>query len=1224
VNTSNLKKYAPQARREFISAVMKRMNDLGIHSDKQIADAYVDGVVYVVDGKTFEHSVKDKRLHLVKKVKEIGFINLIEQVAFSWFNRLCAIRYMELHDYLDHGFRVLSHPDQAGRFQILDFAADAAEDLELNRESILELKLASGKEETLYRQLLLAQCHQLHIAMPFLFEAIGDETELLLPDNLLRTDSVIRGLVDVIPEQEWQQVEVIGWLYQFYISEKKDEVIGKVVKSEDIPAATQLFTPNWIVQYLVQNSVGRQWLQTYPDSSIKANMPYYIEPAEQSDEVNAQLAEITPDTLEPESIKVLDPACGSGHILVEAYNTLKAIYDERGYKARDIPKLILENNLYGLDIDDRAAQLAGFALMMMAREDDRRIFTRGVKLNVLSLQETAHLDIPKLWHDLDLAGAWNQGVSADLFGSEQASFDDPQADEQYRLLLDIYNSFQLAKTLGSLIEVPAEQQLDLKTLLDTLLHKAEAGDTAQRPAAKVLIPFVHQAWILSQRYDSVIANPPYMGGKFYTKALKTFIYSNYKNSKADLYAAFIEQNTKLSAKNGFIAMITIPNWMFLSSFESIRKIIVNNQVIESLIHNGRGVWGSDFGSCSFIIRKFKLPNYKGTYKKLFKKQGSIASNENLIDRFYSLPNFETSSEDLKLIPGFPISYWINNDVRKVFKNNPSLSDIAKPKVGMRTGNNEKFLRYWHEVPFNKLKTDSRGASEAETSSCKWVPFVKGGDFRKWFGNIEFVVNWENNGHEIKSETLDKYPQLSWDNLGWKISNEKYYFRKAVTWTAVSSSYFGCRFIDEGNIFGTGGSCIFPNDESMMLSGALLCSSISRYLINVGNPTVNINIEDVAIIPFIKQVDPRIKLNAQLCKDITKDDWNQFERSWKFKRSNLVNNSEIGMISFSYDSYLQSALKLVDSIKNAEEENNKLLIDAYGLTDEVDIIVPLSQITLTSNPCYRYGKEHNSDDTFDQFRSDSFGELVNYGIGCMMGRYSLDREGLVYAHAGNEGFTELENEGAYRTFPADDDGIIPLTDLEWFSDDTTYRFRDFVRTVWGEEHLQENLDFVAESLCLHAIKPKRGESSLETIRRYLSTQFYKDHLKTYKKRPIYWLFSSGKQKAFECLVYLHRYNEGTLSRMRTEYVTPLIGKYAARLSQLDQQLDSASTSEKTKLKKEISTLEQKQSELRTFDDKLKHRADMRIKLDLDDGVKVNYGKFGDLLADVTAIHGQVVK
>ncbi|MBE8233359.1 MAG: BREX-1 system adenine-specific DNA-methyltransferase PglX [Endozoicomonadaceae bacterium] len=1222
MNTANIKKYAPKARIAFQKAIKARANKLGIYSD-HIDIATIAGDVMQIGDKQFPANQKSQRDALERQVIQNDFDSVMDLVASTWFNRLCAIRFMELKEYLDHGFRVLSHPEQVSGFQILENAADVAEDLGLNRAEVLELTLQSNKEEELYRTLLLAQCHSLHDAMDFLFDRVDDVSALLLPDGLTRTDSVLRQLIDDVPEEDWSQVEIIGWLYQFYISEKKDEVIGKVVKSEDIPAATQLFTPNWIVQYLVQNSVGRQWLQTYPDSSIKEDMPYYIEPAEQSDEVNVQLTEITPDTLHPESIKVLDPACGSGHILVEAYNTLKVIYDERGYKAREIPKLILENNLYGLDIDDRAAQLASFALIMMAREDDRRIFTRGVKLNVLSLQETSHLDLAKLWYDLDLAGNWEKGISADLFGNEQTSLSDPQVDKQYSVLLDIQNRFLQAKTLGSLIEVPAEQLVELKALLDTLRQKADMGNTAQRPAAQTLIPFVQQAWILSQRYDSVVANPPYMGGKFYTQALKTFIYSNYQDSKADLYSAFIEQNTKLSAKNGFIAMITIPNWMFLSSFEPIRKIIVNNQVIDSLIHNGRGVWGSDFGSCSFVIRNFKLPNYKGTYKKLFQKQGSIASNEDLVDRFYSLPNFETSSEDLKLIPGFPISYWINNDIRTVFKNNPCLSDIAKPKVGMRTGNNEKFLRYWHEVPLNKLKTDSLGASDAEASSCKWVPFVKGGDFRKWFGNIEFVVNWESNGLEIKSETLEKYPQLSWDNLGWKISNEKYYFRKAVTWTAVSSSYFGCRFIDEGNIFGTGGSCIFPDDESMMLSGALLCSSISRYLINIGNPTVNINIEDVAMIPFIKQIDPRVKVNAQLCKDISKDDWNRFERSWEFKRSNLVNNSEYGMISFSYDSYLQSALELVDSVKNAEEENNKLLVDAYGLSDEVDIIVPLNQITLTSNPCYRYGKERNSDDTFAQFRSESFGELVNYSIGCMMGRYSLDRDGLVYANAGNEGFTELENEGTYRSFPADEDGIIPLTDLEWFSDDTTYRFRDFVRKVWGEEHLQDNLDFVAESLCLHAIKPKRAEPSLETIRRYLSTQFYKDHLKTYKKRPIYWLFSSGKQKAFECLVYLHRYNEGTLSRMRTEYVTPLIGKYGARLSQLEQQFGNASTSDKTKLKKEMLVLDNKQLELRTFDDKLKHHADMRIKLDLDDGVKVNYGKFSDLLTDVKSVCGKLV-
>ncbi|HCP6645194.1 TPA: BREX-1 system adenine-specific DNA-methyltransferase PglX, partial [Escherichia coli] len=490
MNTNNIKKYAPKARREFMDAVAKRLNTFGITANKkgelQIAEANLQGSVLQIAGNSFDGKLAEPRKRIVARSQKLGYAQLIEQVAYTWFNRLCAIRYMEIHDYLGHGFRVLSHPDNPKGFEIIDHAQDAADELGLDRARIVELKLAGNKDEELYRELLLGQCHKLHEAMPFLFDALDDETELLLPDNLTRTDSILRGLVDGIPEEDWQQVEVIGWLYQFYISEKKDQVMGKVVKSEDIPAATQLFTPNWIVKYLVQNSVGRQWLQTYPDSAIKTQMEYYIEPAEQSDEVNQQLKAITPESIEPETIKVLDPACGSGHILIEAYNVLKAIYEERGFRSRDIPKMILENNLYGLDIDDRAAQLSGFALMMMARDDDKRIFTRNVRLNVLSLQESNHIDLPTLWRALNLSGSWQSGTSQGLFSDEEQDLSSFNADNRYQLLKRTLARFTQAKTFGSLIDVPSDDHEQLKELLSTLVELQESGDSMQKPAAKQL------------------------------------------------------------------------------------------------------------------------------------------------------------------------------------------------------------------------------------------------------------------------------------------------------------------------------------------------------------------------------------------------------------------------------------------------------------------------------------------------------------------------------------------------------------------------------------------------------------------------------------------------------------------------------------------------------------------------------------------------------------------
>lgn len=543
MNTNNIKKYAPQARNQFRDAVIQKLTTLGISADKkgnlQIADAELVGETMRYGQFDYPKSTLTRRDRLVKRAREQGFDVLVEHCAYTWFNRLCAIRYMEIHGYLDHGFHMLSHPDNPTGFEVLDHVPEVAEALLPEKKAqLVEMKLSGNQDEAIYRELLLAQCHALHRAMPFLFEAVDDEAELLLPDNLTRTDSILRGLVDGIPEEDWQEVEVIGWLYQFYISEKKDAVIGKVVKSEDIPAATQLFTPNWIVQYLVQNSVGRQWLQTYPDSPLKGKMDYYIEPAEQTPEVQAQLAAITPASIEPESIKVLDPACGSGHILIEVYNVLKNIYEERGYRARDIPQLILENNIFGLDIDDRAAQLSGFALLMMARQDDRRIFTRDVRLNIVSLQESLHLDIAKLWQQLNFHQQNQTGSMGDMFAENTALAHTDSAE--YQLLMRTLKRFVNAKTLGSLIQVPQEEEAELKAFLEALYRMEQEGDFQQKAAAKAFIPYIQQAWILAQRYDAVVANPPYMGGKGMNSELKEFAKNNFPDSKADLFAMFMQ------------------------------------------------------------------------------------------------------------------------------------------------------------------------------------------------------------------------------------------------------------------------------------------------------------------------------------------------------------------------------------------------------------------------------------------------------------------------------------------------------------------------------------------------------------------------------------------------------------------------------------------------------------------------------------------------------------
>ncbi|EBM3927429.1 BREX-1 system adenine-specific DNA-methyltransferase PglX [Salmonella enterica] len=1219
MNTNNIKKYAPQARNQFRDAVIQKLTTLGISADKkgnlQIADAELVGETMRYGQFDYPKSTLTRRDRLVKRAREQGFDVLVEHCAYTWFNRLCAIRYMEIHGYLDHGFHMLSHPDNPTGFEVLDHVPEVAEALLPEKKAqLVEMKLSGNQDEAIYRELLLAQCHALHRAMPFLFEAVDDEAELLLPDNLTRTDSILRGLVDGIPEEDWQEVEVIGWLYQFYISEKKDAVIGKVVKSEDIPAATQLFTPNWIVQYLVQNSVGRQWLQTYPDSPQKGKMDYYIEPAEQTPEVQAQLAAITPASIEPESIKVLDPACGSGHILIEVYNVLKNIYEERGYRARDIPQLILENNIFGLDIDDRAAQLSGFALLMMARQDDRRIFTRDVRLNIVSLQESLHLDIAKLWQQLNFHQQNQTGSMGDMFAENTALAHTDSAE--YQLLMRTLKRFVNAKTLGSLIQVPQEEEAELKAFLEALYRMEQEGDFQQKAAAKAFIPYIQQAWILAQRYDAVVANPPYMGGKGMNSELKEFAKNNFPDSKADLFAMFMQNAFSLLKENGFNAQVNMQSWMFLSSYEALRNWLLDNKTFITMAHLGARAFGQISGevvqTTAWVIKNQHSERYQPVFFRLIDgreevKKSDLLLRKNIFDKF--------TQHDFKNIPGMPIAYWIDLPSLLSFRHHKKLGEKIALKAGMSTGDNIKFQRYWYEVSIKKtLITNKESNTKIDIHNIKWFPCSSGGEYRKWYGNNEIVVNWENNGYEIRNFKFENGKTRS------AVRNDEYYFREGITWSKISQGNFCVRYRPKGFVFDDTGRCGFSNNKNELLYAAgLMCTPVVNHYLSILAPTLSFTSGELASVPYPEIEDEIIELVTNAI-EIAKNDWDSQEQSWDYVCSPLLEHNSTQLLRNIYKQKINTNIKLVETLLLIENTINNIFIDKLQLDKTIIKAVLQSEITLLCNPNYRYKNIQDHTDLTNKYYTDITIDILSYIIGCMMGRYSLDREGLVYAHEGNKGFAELVAEDAYKTFPADNDGILPLMDDEWFDDDVTSRVKEFVRTVWGEEHLQENLEFIAESLCLYAIKPKKGESALDTIRRYLSTQFWKDHMKMYKKRPIYWLFSSGKEKAFECLVYLHRYNDATLARMRTEYVVPLLARYQANIDRLNEQVDGASGGEATRLKRERDSLSKKFNELRSFDDRLRHYADMRISIDLDDGVKVNYGKFGDLLADVKAITG----
>lgn len=1209
MNKAKLKAYAPAARRDFIQAVTQRANLLGLTA-ADIAPVQITGDVALINGRPWPAKVAQQRELLVVRIKAQGFAAVMEAEAYGWFNRFAALRYMELHGYLDHGYRVLS--SQTGVLpEILENAAslDSGSLPGLDRDEVVRLKLAGDKDNELYRLLLTTQCNALASSMGFLFETLGDETELLLPDNLLNTDSVIAKMVASIDEADWDQVEIIGWLYQFYISEKKDEVIGKVVKSEDIPAATQLFTPNWIVKYLTQNSIGRLWLMANPSSNLASQMAYYIAPAAQTPEVDEALNVLVQTrmaedggSLNPETITVLDPACGSGHILVEAYDILKAIYLERGYQLRAIPRLILEKNLFGLDIDDRAAQLACFALLMKARADDRRLFDNSINLNIIAMHDSMDIDINSLANAVFNAAIALEGGDAlhngQLFGGDQLATQHSSGVNPNDLR-ELIQFFAYAKTFGSLLTVPASLVAKLNKL-DALLQAVESkGDSlAQSYAKQIYKHFLLPAKSLAQQYDAVIANPPYMGGKGMNAEVKNFAKEYFPDSKSDIFAMFIERCQDFAKSTAHLGFVTPFVWMFISSYEKLRMKLIKNATIQTLIQLEYNAFEpACVPVCCFVVGKQHIADFTGSYIKLSDFKGHEKQSPKTLE---AIANnncgwfHKSNPDDFKKIPGNPFAYWLSENMRKAFLSGDILASKADAKQGLATTDNNRFMRLWHEVCITSICFDASGKEDAFNSRKKWFPFNKGGAFRKWYGNQEFVVNWFQDGAEIKENILLKYPYLKTPDFVAK--NQIYYFQPSVSWSKISSSLFAVRYYPSGFVFADAGMSMFSGTLSPEWLCGLFNSIVATdYLGNV-SPTMNFEAGTIGGFPMPQTIKQSDAVFASKCIEISKKDWNENETSWTFSTFPFLNPQFSSLcLQSSWLVYAEFNAQRINELKVQEEENNRVFIAAFGMQNELLADVAESQITLT-----RADREKDSQ------------RLISYAMGCMLGRYSLDEPGLIYAHAGNAGFDATR----YTKFPADADGIVPVTDEFWFDDDATNRVREFLGAVWGAETLDENMNWLADSL-----GRKTGQNAEEAIRSYIAGSFFKDHMKTYKKRPIYWLFSSGKQKAFECLVYLHRYNEGTLARMRNEYVIPLAGKFGGRADLLQNQIDGASTtSERTKLQKELDTLKKKQLELNQFDEQLRHYADQRISIDLDDGVKVNYGKFGNLLAEVKAITG----
>jgi len=1166
MNLSKLKNYAPQARLAFVSAMTDRAAFYGVTALK--AEPVVDaGAVVMIGGRQHPRSVMQQRYELDKLVQQLGFSQTMEVLAYTWFNRLLALRFMELQGYLDHGYRVLSHPEGKAIPELLEHAEHLSLP-GLDPQRVIDLKLDGTKDSELYRLLLIAQCNALHATLPFLFGRVDDLSELLLPDNLLHSDSILRKLVAEIPEEDWNSVEILGWLYQFYISDRKDEVMARksAVPTEDIPAVTQLFTPHWIVRYLVENSLGRLWLLNRPGSSLREHMQYYIE-----GEAQTEFLRIS----KPEEIRLLDPAVGSGHMLTYAFDLLYLIYQEEGYVPHEIPGLILRHNLHGLEICPRAAQLAQLALVLKARDKSRRFFQPGqmVQPHILALQNVR-------FSERELATYF------EALGSSPSDLN-PQLPELLR-------QFEDATTFGSLIQ-PCMKESEITAVRTTLDAKDLGSQLLLRDTDQKIRRILAQAEMLCQRYQIVVANPPYMGSKGMNGALKNLLEKSFTDYKSDLFAAFIVRSLSLSVTDGYMGFMSPFVWMFISSYEELRRCLISKATITTLVQlEYSGFDGATVPICAFAIQNKHHKGYHGGFIRLSEFRGSESQGPRTLEAIEN-PNcgwfFRASADDFGNIPGSPIAYWASSKFIEAYQSGVLLSELLDARIALATGDNDRFIRLWSEVPFEKIGFSCLNEEDADKSGAKWFPCNKGGEYRRWYGNNLMLVNWHQKGAEIRSFSDEKTGRIRSHNY-----NGTFAFKECITWSAVSSSKFGARLSADGFMFATPGSCAFLKNTSRSLRRLLgfLCSNTAEQYLRTLSSTMNIEVGTLLRIPFLDSHQDAETI-AEACIVCARADWDNFETSWDFRDLPLLREGTKGAtLTQSWRNWEEQSLAAIRRMQELETENNRLFIDAYGLAGELSPEVPEEQITLAR----------------PNARAD-VASFLSYAVGCMMGRYSLDKPGLILANAGDTVAQYLEKVGLSQEqlrFAPDDDGIIPVLDGEWFADDVVTRTREFLRVTFGEESLSENLRFIEESL---------GKD----LRQYFLTDFYKNHLQTYKRRPIYWMFCSGKQRAFQCLVYLHRYHEGTLSRLRTEYVIALQSRMAARIEQLEtDKTQATSTSHRKKLQKEQDDLKKQQTELLAFDEKLKHLADRRIKLDLDDGVKVNYGKFGELLAEVKAVTG----
>ena len=1133
MNKSAIQKYAIWARKELIDKVTLKAFEYGVSKD-EIIDANADSV----NGRLLTSKEKSQRQQLISKVNELGFDETIEEVAYTWFNRFIALRFMEVNNYLPTRIRVFTNGNNEFKPEILKEALNLEFD-DLDKQYIFNC-IQENKDDELYKYLLIAQCNDMGKYLPGMFTKISDYKVLLFPDNLLRPDSVLGRLISDIDEDSWlDQVQSIGWLYQYYISERHNQVINILkgtVSKRDIPAATQLWTTDWVVRYMVDNSLGRYWIERNPNSPLKDKLQYLATAKDGS-------LPIVDEKVDPTEIKFFDPCMGSGHILVYAFDVLMEIYRECGYSDRDAATNILQHNLYGLDIDDRAYQLAYFAVMMKARSYNRRILTQGVWNNLSSIDETN--DIESFEHE----GLTN----------------DPEMNEIGNYLV---SAFKDAKEIGSLLTI---KKLDYKRFTEYLINIQEKGtddlfslDWIEHVLPKML-RITKQAPILSNQYTIVTTNPPYMGKL--EGNLKKFVTSNYKDFSTDVFAVFMRRNFDFTIQGGYMGFMTPFVWMFIKSYEKLRNYIINNKSIATLVQMEYSAYEeATVPICSFVLKNehielpgyyYRLSDFKGGME--VQKQKVLEANQNKDCGYF----YETVATNFSKIPGSPIAYWVSKQVINTF-NNDFICDYAISNGQNITGNNNKFLRLFWEIEYTKI------------NKKYWAKCARGGGYRKYYGNDDNVILWTN-------EAKEHYKK---DHIA-RIVPEYLQFKEGITWSYISSSIPSFRKLASDQLFEKAGTSIFIKNVNYLntLLG-LLNSNTSQYLLGILNPTINYQIRDIFSVPVNSEIFNTYLINQLVDENVklTKKDWDSFETSWDFTVHPLVKNN-VSTISESYTLWSKECDDRFNRLKANEEELNRIFIDIYGLQDELDPYVEDKDVTVRKTDLERDIKS-----------------LISYAVGCMFGRYSLDVEGLAYA--GGE-----FDWNKYQSFIPDKDNIIPICDDEYFEDDIVGRFIKFIEVVYGEPTLDENLSFIASAL------GGKGNPR-DVIRSYFLNDFYKDHCKIYQKRPIYWLFDSGKKNGFKALMYIHRYQADLIARLRTDYVHETQSRLSHSIDMINTQLDSnLTTSEKVRLNKELTKFKAQSEEVKKYEEIVHHWADKMEPMDLDDGVKHNYEKFKDLLAKI---------